>query len=178
MERPPPPLRAYFPPFSMLHLCFLSITNRRVLGKMPPKQRSVCKIDSADFQGSEELDASDWKKLVVSSLPTSVRDLFPDWTGEPLVIPGLILPNDNASVANQSVFFQGDMLEGKKKAVLASRFWPMSDNAIYLAFPSLPGNLFKFGSSLVDSSRIKFESSAARCSLPSRRAATTKLPSR
>ena len=128
---------------------------------MPPKQRSARKIDSADFEGAEELDAGDWRRLGGSSLPSSASDLFPEWTGEPLVIPGLTLTNDNAAAANLSVFVQGDLLEGKKKAVLASRFWPVSDNAIYLNFPSIPGDLFKFGSnmtsSLVDSSRIEHE---------------------
>ena len=137
---------------------------------MPPKNKITRKIKGSEFEGEENLSAAEWSKLVVDSLTNSAAKLFPAWTGDPVVIPGMTLSNDNSKASNLNVFVQGDLLDGKAKAVLASRFWPMQDNNVYLSLPTLPGDIFKFSGSLtsdlLDSSRIEHAFTRAGNPLP------------
>lgn len=111
------------------------------MGRSKPKL-----ITSPLFEGSDEVNSSDLKRLVIQSRQRAAQSLVENWNGSIVALVTAELSDDNHEVINTSFLLQGNLFPDKKTFSVKKLFG--TQEAIKLTFNSLDSASFSFGDSL------------------------------
>ena len=109
--------------------------------KKPPVE-----ITSPRFEFTDVLTANDLKRVCAPSFTTAAAALIENWEGEPVLMVGLHLSQDNESVTNSSTLLQGTLYK-TGKALEVSKLWNTKANFI-LKIEALDLTKFRMGGNM------------------------------
>ena len=111
------------------------------MAKKPPTE-----IVSHWFEFTDTLTANDLKRVCAPSFTTAAAALIENWAGEPVLMVGLHLSQDNEQVMNSSALLQGTLYKSGK-ALEVSKLWNTKAN-ILLKLEALDLTKFKLGGNM------------------------------
>ena len=111
---------------------------------MSKKQPKV--IQSTRFGGTDPLSANDLKRLTVNSF-SQAGNLVEDWAGEPMLIPGLVLTQDNSRVESATPVLIGTLFNRKPLIVDCAKHWNF-EQKLRLKFKALDLRDVPFGTNM------------------------------
>ena len=124
----------------------LQINCRKISSEMgKPKQPKV--ISSKRFGGTDPLSANDLKRLTIDSF-AQAGSLVEDWHGEPMLIPGLTLSQDNTKVESATPVLIGTVFNKKPLVIDCEKIWSFK-RKVLLHIKATDLNTIPFKASLV-----------------------------